>query len=377
MEEVIVFERKELLDGVKKAIKGSYSHGTLRVLAMMKVERVYDQSMRFTCTNLEATISMVRYALEASKEIQPFLVDARAFFLALKATNGERITLKPHSSVNLIEIKDDRCTIDFKNVSWNISEFPDTEFGNAHQIGGQDLVNIAVRVSFAASVDDARPVLQGVLYDGENVAVTDGFRITCSNAPAPLQKPREDMSMIMPAKHLQAAYKMIKSPLLYRNFEKGIVFLEGEMNSRYSFQLIDGKFPNYKAIIPSKRTLTVVVNRDELSKALKVASQISTKFGSGACKLEVKESELTIRTESEDFGNTSSCISAEVREKRKKITEGFSFLVAFNPAMMLQYLKTVWCEKVRLSFYTNNAPIHVQPIGEDSIEYVQMPMHIG
>jgi DNA polymerase-3 subunit beta len=137
------------------------------------------------------------------------------------------------------------------------------------------------RVAFAASMDETRPVLTGVLMsmDGKTVSMvgTDGFRLAICKAILP--EPFAKKQLIIPASALKEIVRIMNATKTAR-----ITFVLPPNGSQVVFrcenvqivsQMIDGKFPDYQAILPKGHKTRAILDASDLLKACKQASIIA------------------------------------------------------------------------------------------------------
>ncbi len=373
----IVMQRDELVKVVKLVASARNPKSTLPYLAWMKIERTKDGKVRFTCTNLERTFSLVRNAVEPLGALESFFVDAKAFSTVLTAMRGEWIILTPGK--NNLNIQDEISSVNLKTEIYE-KDFPGTiPFRtNCEPIEISRLVESAERLAFAASVDDARPVLKGVFIDGNNFMATDGFRIAVLTAHENSQKE----TFILPARRISEVKRLLHSPKNYLvKWTNEFVAFDDD-GSAVMFQMIDGRFPDCRAILPKQSVLEVTVDRRQMLQAITLADTFSKKFGNHVCRFEVSLGTLAITSECEEYGKTKASLFADVKTLddgilKKNVAEE-PFMIAFNAGYILEFLRRIWSEKVIMRFTTNNAPgLFLPGDKSDGLKYVCMPIHIG
>jgi DNA polymerase-3 subunit beta len=256
---------------------------------------------------------------------------------------------------------------------------PDLE--GAVQLNVADFREMIQQVAFAASTDEARPVLMGVLLqvdkDKLTMAAADGFRLSVRKATlsAPASAP---LTAIIPARALtelarvasdgEQAMQMVipkgRGQVLFRVKDVEVVS-----------QLIDGTFPDYQQIIPRKYNSRTLASTAALLKACKQA-EIFAREGSNVARLNVKSAngelqpgEVEISATSEATGKNETIVEATV--------DGSGVLIAFNVKFLREALEVIKTPNVALETSAPNAPGVVRPVGEEDFLHVIMPMHLG
>ena len=223
----------------------------------------------------------------------------------------------------------------------NIKGIDAQEFPLILTIAEDDTVDLDVatlrhmieQVAFAAATDESRPVLTGVLASlsdsGITLAAADGFRLSVSSATI-AQETKRPISVIIPARALQELARISaeqQEPIqMTVSANRNQVFFHMQDIDVLS-QLVEGSFPDYKAIIPKAHNTRTVVNTAEFLKAVQLASFFS-RDSANIIKLQIEApnelggGQLTIAGTSADLGDNVSQIDATV--------DGQSARIAFN-----------------------------------------------
>jgi DNA polymerase-3 subunit beta len=289
------------------------------------------------------------------------------------------LTLNPQTQT--LNVRSGSSTNDVKGI--DAQEFPPLpvpDFEDAILINVADFKEMVQQVAFAASTDEARPVLMGVLVtvekDQVTMAAADGFRLSVrkaalsSPAPAPV-------SAIIPARALNELARIASDgeQMIQMVLPKGrgqVVFRvkDAELVS----QLIDGTFPDYQQIIPRSYKSRTLVSTASLLKACRQA-EIFAREGSNVVRLNIKTSgelqpgEVEISAHSEETGSNETLVEATV--------DGIPLLIAFNVKYLREVLEVIKSPNVALETSAPNAPGVVRPVGDDNFLHVIMPMHLG
>ena len=173
------------------------------------------------------------------------------------------------------------------------------------KIDGADFVTMIKKTTFACSVDETRPALNGVLWstkgDNMNMVATDGHRLSkISVENTKLKGVSEDI--IIPPKVLNIIPKFISES----DGEIGVIF--GENNIIFNLndiiltsRLIEGPYPNYDQVIPSETDKRMVISKDELASSVRRVAILSNSL-THQVKFSLKNNTLTISTTNADVG---------------------------------------------------------------------------
>jgi DNA polymerase-3 subunit beta len=137
-------------------------------------------------------------------------------------------------------------------------------------------------------------------------------------------------------------------------------------------QLIDGKFPDYQAILPKGYKTRAVVNTNDLLKACKQASIIARE-GSNVVRFHLQPGpdqtgKVKLLAESDETGTSEIEIGATV--------EGQELEIAFNVKFLQDGLETISTKNVVIETNAHNTPAAIRSTGAEGYLYVLMPMHI-
>lgn len=234
-------------------------------------------------------------------------------------------------------------------------------------------------VAFAASVDESRPVLTGVLIqlDGKTIsmAATDGFRLALHKMEVAV--PLEKKPLIIPASVLKEILRILSATkastiTLYLPSAGSQVVLRLE-NVQIVSQLIDGKFPDFQVIIPKGYKTRTIVDTGELLKACKQAGIIARE-GSNVVRFHLQpgadqSGKVKLLAASAETGESEIELDATV--------EGQELEIAFNVKFLQDALEAISTKRVVIETNTHNTPATIRPASEqEAYQYVLMPMHI-
>jgi DNA polymerase-3 subunit beta len=352
---------------------------TLPVLANVMIA-TDEGRLRLSATNLEMGITCwIAARIEDEGSIT---VPARTFADLVNTLPGEQVALNLETSTQTLNVRSGTSTNDIKGI--DAQEFPPMpvpDMDGAVQLNVVDFREMIHQVTFAASTDEARPVLMGVLVtvDGDQItmAAADGFRLSVRNATlsTPASQP---VNIIVPARALSELARIASDgeETISMVVPKGrgqVVFRvkDAELVS----QLIDGTFPDYQQIIPRSYKSRTLVSTASLLKACKQA-EIFAREGSNVARLDIKAaqgemepSEVEISATSEETGKNETIVEATV--------DGSGVLIAFNVKYLREALEVIKTPNVALETSAANAPGVIRPVGEDDFLHVIMPMHLG
>jgi len=371
--------QENLARGLSMVAKAVSPRSTLHVLANVLIA-TDEGRLRLSATNLEMGITCwipARIDEEGSTT-----VPARTFSDLVGTLPSDQVLFKLDPTTQTLNVRGGTSTNDIKCI--DAQEFPPLpvpDFDGAVQINVGDFREMIHQVAFAASSDEARPVLMGVLVqvdkDKLTMAAADGFRLSVRKAV--LSTPAvASISAIVPSQALKELARVAtdgEDPI-YMVLPKGrgqVVFRVKDVE--VVSQLIDGTFPDYQQIIPRSYKSRTLVSTSSLLKACKQA-EIFAREGSNVARFNIKTaqgemqpSEVEISATSEETGKNETIVEATV--------DGGGLLIAFNVKFLREALEVIRTPNVALETSAPNAPGVVKPVGDDQFLHVIMPMHLG
>jgi DNA polymerase-3 subunit beta len=371
--------QENLARGLGTVSKAVSPRSTLPVLANVLIASD-EGRLRLSATNLELGITC--WIPARIEEEGSTTVPSRTFNDLVSTLPSDQVMLKLDVKTQTLNVRGGTSTNDIKCI--DAQEFPPLpvpDLDGAVQINSGDFREMIHQVVFAASTDEARPVLMGVLVQVEKdkltMAAADGFRLSVRKAvlSSPVPAP---VSAIVPAQALKELARVAgdgEEPI-YMVLPKGrgqVVFRVKDVE--VVSQLIDGTFPDFNQIIPRSYKSRTLVSTASLLKACKQA-EIFAREGSNVARFNIKSaqgelqpSEVEISATSEETGKNETIVEATV--------DGGGLLIAFNVKFLREALEVIRTPNVALETSAPNAPGVVKPVGEDDYLHVIMPMHLG
>ena len=372
-------KQQQLAHSVSMVSRAVSPRSTLPVLANILV-KTDNGRLRLSATNLELGItSWIGARIEGEGAIT---VPARTFTDLISNLTSDNVTLTLDNSTQTLNVRCGASETNIKGI--DAEEFPpipDPNLENGVPLNVTNFKEMVQQVAFAASTDEARPVLTGVLLKLEDdritMAATDGFRISIREDAIsnPISKPIE---AIIPARALVELARIIggsdETLIMTLPLDRGQVIFHID-NLELASQLIEGSFPDFRAIIPQNFKTHTLLSTNGLLKACK-QSEIIAREGTNVARLniipeadEATPGTLEISAHSEQTGSSEVMVDASV--------DGVPLLVAFNVRFLREVLEVIKSDNVWLETNAANTPGLIRPQGDDHFKHIIMPMHIG
>ncbi|OJX40516.1 MAG: DNA polymerase III subunit beta [Chloroflexi bacterium 44-23] len=369
--------QQELAHGLGIVSRAVSQRSTLQVLSNILIA-TDEGRLRLSATNLELGISCwINAVIEEDGAIT---VPARTFSDLIGALPNDRVELMLNERTQTLNIKCGSNVTDIKGIdAQEYPPMPIPKLSEGVELNVVTFKEMIQQVAFAASADEARPVLQGVLTQLEGnkitLAATDGFRISVrsDSLSAPVEKP---ISIIVPARAMTELARIATdgNETITMNIPSGrgqVIFhlKDAELVS----QLIEGNFPPYEAIVPRSFKTHTIISTPAFAKACR-QSEIIAREGNNIIRLHLQPHPdgpgvVEISSQTEETGTSEVQLDANI--------EGDGLLIAFNVSYLREVLDVIKTPNVILETNANNTPATIKPIGEEGFTHVIMPMHLG
>jgi DNA polymerase-3 subunit beta len=252
----------------------------------------------------------------------------------------------------------------------NLPLFP---AASAIKLDAAALRTLIAHTSFAVCVEESRHLFNGALLllkpEGITMVSTDGYRM----AYAEYTKRQEikEARVLVPKKALTELSSLLNSSSIEQiQFAQDESTLYFAMGSRLlTSRQIAGRFPNYEAVLPKGHPHQTTISREELLLALQRVAQFSDER-SKCVRVRFENSEFRLATSCADIGEAEDILASTYA--------GESRTIAFNSQYLLEFLKAVNCERVRLDFKDAESASEFRPEGsadsQCSYRYIVMPL---
>lgn len=362
------------------------TRSTLPVLANILIE-TNGARLKLSATNLEISINC--WIGAKVEDEGATTVPARLLTDFVNSLPPDRIDMELAVRTQTLHLSCARYEANIKGI--DAQEFPPlpTGIGDGERhvsLERENLRKMIDQVTMAAATDESRPILTGVLakFEGNQLtfAAADGFRLSVRTTELP-EAVAEPISVIIPARALQELGRVVSQGLGGGDEEAPVEMTITESRNQVLFhlpnvdiisQLIDGNFPDYKAIIPSDHATRTVMDTSAFLRAVKIASFFA-RDAANIVRLEVTPGgeltpgQVTIRATTAEVGDNVGQLDATV--------EGDPIEIAFNARYLIDVLGVVNSQQVALETKHPSSPGVFRPVGDTDFTHVVMPMHIS
>jgi DNA polymerase III subunit beta len=360
-------DRSALVDKLTILARGVSTRSALPVLSGILLQ-AHDGLLELYSTDIELSI---KATLETSVETDgELVVPARLFTDVVKSLPGEEVLVE--SGEGSVKVAAGKGV--FSLNSWVASDFPQTssfDTAGGFTVGREPFVETLDKVGRAASRDETRPILTGVLVTigggTLKMVATDSYRLSVKETPLE-GGPAEGVEAIVPVKALSEVARLAattgEGDIAVAVTENQALFSLGDV--WVATRLIDGQFPNYRQLLPESFDHVVSVDREEI---LAVARRVSLLAQKNApLRLTFAPGKLTMRAVTQDVGQAEEELELEFG--------GEEFEIGFNPLFLIDGIDGVDGERVVLKFINPLRPGLVS--GEDGgFLYLIMPIRLS
>ena len=392
--------QENLAKGLSIVSRAVSSRSTLPVLGNILLE-AKDGQLRLAATNLEIGINCwigAKVEDEGSTTIPAKLLSE--FVNSLPA---ERIDMELTVRTQTLHLRCAQYDANMRGI--DAAEFPIIPTADGDGSGQPILEGSRItletdglrkmvdQVVFAAATNESRPTLTGVEVsikpDRLAMAATDGFRLSVRSVLLENEL-GEELTVIVPAKSLGELGRISAEgdserpiDMIVTEARNQILFrIYGKPDTKGSFQrvdlvsqLIDARFPDYRAIVPKSYDTRTVVDTISLLKAVRVAN-LFARSNNNSIRVAIDPGQgegpgsITLQAKSSEMGDSVNALDAMV--------EGIGIEIAFNAQYLIDVLSQIDQSQVVLETTQSTRPGALRPVGmgPDEFLHVVMPMHL-
>jgi DNA polymerase-3 subunit beta len=302
-------------------------------------------------------------------------VSAKSLFDIIKELPDETLELSKQEN-NWLKITQGTSVFNLVGISpEEYPVFPTHTVKDFMEIDSKAFADMISKTIYSVSTDETRYHLNGVYFErqGENanssylMVATDGHRLSLVNRTS-LDKPAAESGVIIPRRGLAEVYKILENnDGTFKMAVEGSQLVVMRGPTTLMIRLIEGKYPNYKQLIPQNLSEHVQLNREALLSSLKRVSLLSNQKSKGVT-LSIREGTLEITSNNPELGDAKEEISVNYKGKGLKI--------GFNARYIIDVLNSIKEEDVGLDLKDQLSPGIVRPKSDQGYTCVIMPMRI-
>lgn len=361
-------QREVLLKPLAQVVNVVERRQTLPVLANL-LARVEGDLLSLTGTDLE--VEMVARTRVDDAESGEITIPARKLFEIVRALpDGSKVTVVQAGDKVTVSAGRSRFTL----ASLPANDFPALDEVDATErvrVGEAGLKELIERTAFAMAQQDVRYYLNGLLFDLRDKALrcvaTDGHRLAMCEAvlEETVQTKRQ---IIVPRKGVLELQRLLEGSDRELELEMGRSHIRVKRDDvTFTSKLIDGRFPDYEAVVPIGADREVKIDREAFRASLQRAAILSNEKYRGV-RIEVSPGQLKI--------NAHNPEQEEAQEEIEADTKVDSLVIGFNVNYLLDALSALRDEHVVLQLRDSNSSALVREASSEKCRHVVMPLRL-
>ena len=361
-------ERDPLLDGLQTAARALSTRTTLPSLGGIMLEAKEGRA------TARATDSELAISVELEAEVEGegrVLLPGRLLADVARALPQGTVEISERREQHDVELT--AGTANFHLRLLDVEDFPRLpELGEGSiTMPAAALAETVDRVARAASRDEVRPILTGIMVSVEDstltMVATDSYRLSVKRTELEGTSPGS-LEANVPARAMRELARIVS--------QNGVESVEIELPGNQivfgaggvtlSSRLIEGQFPNYRQLLPDAFDHDVLLPRTEFLDVTRRIRYLAQR--NAPLKLAFAEGELTVAAETPEIGDASESMPCGF--------EGEAMEIAFNPQFFIEGVESVETDELVLRLTSPLRPGLLQAAGSEDFSYLVMPIRL-
>lgn len=360
-------EKDQLVDALSAAGRAVTGKANQAVLSGVQLV-ARDEQLVVTGTDKELSIR-IRTDAKVVDEGSA-VIPARLLTDIVKSLPAGAVTIE--TDENEARISSGRSQFAVRTLDNN--EFPRITFSEEYSasLAANEFAEALRQVVRAASTDDARPVITGVLLSTQDNALrlvaTDSYRLAIRDVEGANILPADHQQVLVPSRTLGELLRLTGNAesLSVALDEREITFAAGDV--QIASLLIEGKFPDYRPLIPKDYPNRLRIDRDVLLESVRRV-KLMVRDSTTPVRLSLRADGVELRVVSQEVGQATEDVEAKY--------EGEEITVAFNPAYLIDGLESVAPGDVLIETLDALKPATLKDDENGSFLYLIMPVRVS
>ncbi len=363
-----IVEREQLLKPLQQVSSPLGGRPTLPILGNLLLD-VSDGQLSLTGTDLEVEM-VANIALTQPHELGATTVPARKFLDICRGL--------PEGATITVTLDEERILIRSGRSRFSLSTLPASDFPNLDDWQSEvefvlpqaTLKRLIEATQFSMAHQDVRYYLNGMLVETEGEELrtvsTDGHRLAMCTLPIGQTLPAH--SVIVPRKGITELVRLLdggEAPLQIQIGGSNIRAHVGDFI--FTSKLVDGRFPDYRRVLPKNPDKTLQAGCDLLKQAFARAAILSNEKFRGV-RLFITHNQIRITANNPE--------QEEAEEIMDVSYQGSDLEIGFNVSYVLDVLNALKCDQVRLLLTDAASSVQIEDAASQSAAYVVMPMRL-
>lgn len=372
-----IIQRDRLVQSVQDVMKAVTSRTTIPILTGIKMV-VTEDGVTLTGSDSDISIESFIPKEEAGDELVEI---KQTGSIVLQAKFFSEIVKKLPTDTVEIDVQNHFQTVIRSGKSeFNLNGLDAEEYPHLPQIEEQnafkirtDLLKVLIRQTvFAVSTSETRPVLTGVNWrveNGELICIaTDSHRLALRKAKVDIENDI-NYNVVIPGKSLNELSKILDDT----NDLVDIVITENQVLFKakhllFFSRLLEGNYPDTTRLIPSESKTEVTVNTKEFLQSIDRASLLAREGRNNVVKFStIEEKVIEVSSNTPEIGKV-------VEELQAQAITGEELKISFSAKYVMDALKALEGQEIKISFTGAMRPFIIQPLNDDSILQLILPV---
>jgi DNA polymerase III subunit beta len=361
-------ERDELVRRLAVVSRALSTRTTVQVLSGILLDAAGEQ-LTMAATDMELSL---RSSLDAQVEGEGrVVVPGRLLVEIARLLPGSEVSLAHRSEEGVVEVSAGSANYRLHTLSAeDFPRLPDLSGAPLFVVDADAFVGTAAQVSRAASRDESRPVLTGVLVRFEPgklvMAATDSYRMSVRETP--LEGDAPELEAIVPARALAEVTRIAggAGELELGMHENQLVFSLADAGVLLTTRRIDGQFPNYQQLLPETFEHELTLPREELLEVVRRVAVVAQR--NSPLRLRFAEGELTVSARTPDVGEATEALPVPFA--------GDPLEIGFNPEFFREGIESVEGDEIVVRLISPLRPGLLQSPERD-FWYLIMPIRLA
>ncbi|MGI8387683.1 DNA polymerase III subunit beta [Robertmurraya sp. P23] len=372
-----IIQRDRLVQSVQDVMKAVTSRTTIPILTGIKIV-VTEDGVTLTGSDSDISIESFIPKEEAGDELVEI---KQTGSIVLQAKFFSEIVKKLPTDTVEIDVQNHFQTVIRSGKSeFNLNGLDAEEYPHLPQIEEQnafkirtDLLKVLIRQTvFAVSTSETRPVLTGVNWKVENgeliCIATDSHRLALRKAKVDIENDI-NYNVVIPGKSLNELSKILDDT----NDLVDIVITENQVLFKakhllFFSRLLEGNYPDTTRLIPSESKTEVTVNTKEFLQSIDRASLLAREGRNNVVKFStIEEKVIEVSSNTPEIGKV-------VEELQAQAITGEELKISFSAKYVMDALKALEGQEIKISFTGAMRPFIIQPLNDDSILQLILPV---
>ena len=368
----IICKQEKLIKALNIVSKAVSQTSPLPITRGILIKAEGDMQASLSTTDIQIAITTKTEAIV--NEQGAVVVAARPFIdLVRKLPAGDILITTDEK--NKISVKNDMSEYEYQGK--DEAEFPridNEEEGNLIKIDKEEIREMIEGAAFAASTDESRGVITGVLFEIKEGAITlaalDGYRVAIRRERNEGYKEKE-IKAIVPSRLMREISKILaetagEEETLIDIGDRRLKLYTEETQVRVN--LLEGDYIKYNDVIPKESRTSLKLARIELLSAVERAAMLKSEGKNAFIRISIKDEGVTVSSRAEE-GSGREAIAAE--------KNGENLEIGFDARFLTDALKAISDETIEMQFNTSVSPCLIKPAEGDRFDYLILPVRLS